>query len=64
MFLIVVDNTAPTPPREQDGEFLSSRHEGLGIGTQSVKDITARYGGVARFQWENGIFYAAVMLNP
>jgi len=62
--IIVVDNTAPTPPKERDGEFLSSHHEGLGIGTQSVKDITARCGGVAKFKWEKGIFYAAVMLNP
>ncbi len=62
--IIVVDNTAPSPPKARDGEFLSSRHEGLGIGTQSVKDIAARYGGVAELKWENGIFYAAVMLNP
>jgi len=62
--IIVVDNTAPTPPRERDGEFLSSHHDGLGIGTQSVRDIAARCGGVAKFKWEKGIFYAAVMLNP
>ncbi len=62
--IIVVDNTAPTPPEKRDGEFLSSRHEGLGIGTQSAKDIAARYGGVAKFRWEDGIFYAAVMLDP
>jgi len=62
--IIVVDNTAPTPPREQDGEFLSSHHDGLGIGTQSVRDIAARCGGVAKFKWEKGIFYSAVMLNP
>ncbi len=62
--IIVVDNTAPTPPRERDGEFLSSRRKGLGTGTRSVKDIAARYGGVARLEWKNGIFYAAVMLNP
>ncbi len=61
---IEVDNAAPAPPRERDGEFLSSRHEGLGIGTQSVKNIAARYGGVAELKWENGVFYAAVMLNP
>jgi len=59
-----VDNTAPTLPKEQDGEFVSSRHGGLGIGTQSVKDIAARYGGVARLKWEKGIFYATVLLNP
>ncbi len=62
--IIVVDNTAPTPPKERDGKFLSSRHEGLGIGTQSVRDIATRYDGIAELKWENGIFYAAVMLNP
>jgi len=61
---VIVDNTAPTPPRERDGEFLSSRHKGAGIGTQSVRAIAARYGGVAELKWEKGIFYAAVMLNP
>jgi len=57
-------DTAPLPPKERDGEYESSRHEGLGIGTRSVKAITARYGGVAELKWERGIFYAAVMLNP
>jgi len=62
--IIVVDNTAPAPPKERDGKFLSSRHKGMGIGTQSVRDIAARYDGIAELKWENGIFYAAVMLNP
>ncbi len=62
--IIVVDNTAPMPPKERDGKFLSSHHKGLGIGTQSVKDIATRYDGIAELKWENGIFYAAVMLNP
>ncbi len=62
--IIVVDNTAPVPPQERSGKFLSSRHGGAGIGTQSVKDIAARYGGVAKFKWEDGTFYAAVMLDP
>ncbi len=62
--VIVVDNTAPTPPKERDGKFLSSRHKGLGIGTQSVRDIATRYDGIAELKWENGIFYAAVLLNP
>ncbi len=62
--IIVVDNTAPTPPREQNGALLSSRHEGIGIGTQSVKDIARRYGGVAKFKWADGVFYASVLLDP
>ncbi len=62
--VIVVDNTAPAPPKERDGKLLSSRHKGPGIGTQSVRDIAARYDGITELKWENGIFYAAVMLNP
>lgn len=61
---IIVDNAAPAPPREQEGVFLSSKHEGLGMGTQSVKAIAARYGGVAEFKWEDGVFYGSVLLNP
>ncbi len=61
---IIIDNAAPTPPKERDGKFLSSRHKGFGIGTQSVKDITARFVGVTELRWENGVFYASVMLNP
>ncbi len=62
--IIVVDNAAPTPPKQRDGRFLSSRHKGLGIGTQSVRDIAARYGGVAELKWEEGVFYAAALLSP
>ncbi len=32
--------------------------------TSRLSDIAARYGGVAKFKWEDGIFYAAVMLDP
>lgn len=64
MLLITVDNTSPCPP-EMDGEqFRSSKHEGFGMGTMSVRLITERYHGDARFEWKDGVFYASVMLNP
>lgn len=64
MLSLTVDNTSPTPPAEEGGGLRSSKHPGLGIGTQSVRDIAARYHGDARFSWRDGVFYASVMLNP
>lgn len=64
-FALVVDNSAPSPPQRQpDGRFLSTKHAGYGIGTQSVVYISSRYNGTAQFQWENGVFYASVFFDP
>lgn len=64
MLAITVDNPCPAPPALTDGRFLSSKHEGFGNGTESVRSIAERYHGDARFEWRNGMFYASVMLNP
>ena len=61
---LIVDNTAPVPPKATDASFFSSKHEGLGIGTQSVKYLAEHYNGKSDFQWENGFFHASVFLNP
>lgn len=64
MLSLTVDNTSPLPP-DMDGEQIhSSKHEGFGMGTLSVRMIAERYNGDARFEWKDGIFYASVMLNP
>lgn len=60
---LVVDNTAPTAPQQQDRVFFSTKHPGPGVGTQSFKSIAAQYQGIADFHWENGIFYASVALE-
>lgn len=62
---LIVDNTSPVSPKlQEDGSFLSTKHSGSGIGTQSVKGVAARYNGTADFRWESGMFYASVLLNP
>ena len=33
-------------------------------GTESVRLIAQRYGGDAKFHWDDGVFYASVILNP
>lgn len=62
-FILTVDNTSLCPPNAEEGKFLSSKHEGFGIGTESVRNITEKYHGDARFVWKEGMFYASVMLN-
>ncbi len=61
--ILTVDNGPAKPPVEVHGNYQSSRHDGMGIGTASVKNIAAHYNGTARFQWTDGIFYASVLLT-
>lgn len=61
---IAVDNTCSRKPIWDDGELVSTKHVGHGVGTVSIRYIAHRYDGDARFEWRDGIFYASVMLNP
>lgn len=60
---ITVDNTCPVPLAEQDGRLLSTRHEGYGVGTQSVRSVAEKHHGSARFEWVGGEFFASVLLQ-
>ncbi len=61
---ITVDNTyAGTLKHTEDGNITSTKHKGPGLGTQSVKSIVQKYGGVCRFETENGMFYASILCN-
>ena len=64
MILIRVENTYDHEIRQKDGDFISSKTSGPGIGTSSVRHLTEEYHGVCKFTWENGIFAASVLLNP
>lgn len=63
MLSIAIDNSSRAPV-ERDGRLLSTRHDGPGTGTESVRLIAQQYGGDARFHWQDGVFYASVVLNP
>ena len=41
----------------------NGKHSGQGIGTASISEIAARYGGLADFQDHNGIFKAEIFLR-
>lgn len=61
---ITIDNTfTGTLRRTTDNEFLSTKHKGLGLGTQSVKSIAEQYGGICRFEVKDDMFCASVMCN-
>ena len=61
--LILVDNTCVTPVMFANGMPLSSKKEGGGIGTASVSEIAARYGGTVQFEQNSEVFYASVLLQ-
>lgn len=61
---ITIDNTFTGTLRcTTDNEFLSTKHKGLGLGTQSVKSIAEQYGCICRFEVKDGMFCASVMCN-
>lgn len=61
--ILTVDNTCTEAPKTKDERFLSSRHEGYGLGTASVRAIAQKNNGSADFRYEEGMFYASVILN-
>lgn len=59
---ITVDNTYKGKLRQtDDGYLISTKHRGIGLGTQSVKGIAEQYNGVCRFETYNGMFCASVL---
>ena len=44
--------------------IIDPKHRGEGIGTSSIRQIALQYRGKADFNWQDGVFRAAVFLNP
>ena len=63
-FFLTVENTYGTEPKQdKDGHFKSTKHAGNGIGTESVREIAARYNGSVTYNVQDGLFNAEVVLN-
>ena len=63
--LISVENPWPYPVAfGPDGLPESPKREGHGLGLQSVKRVTEKYGGLFRCQWEEGRFLFRTVLMP
>lgn len=58
---ITVDNTFTGALKYAGGDKLcSTKHNGIGLGTVSAKNIAAQHGGLCRFETKDGMFYASV----
>ncbi|MCM1227220.1 MAG: ATP-binding protein [Clostridium sp.] len=47
----------------KEGQYLSTKRNGSGIGLQSMKIIAEKYHGIARFSHSNDEFYGDIMLH-
>ena len=63
VILLTVENTYDGTINEKDGIFQSSKHFGIGIGTQSIRHMAEKNGGYCRFTYNNGVFCANIMLR-
>lgn len=60
--VFTVDNSCEQEPVWKDGRLLSSKREGFGTGTRTIQRAAERCGGMANFTYEDGVFYASVLL--
>ncbi|HHT23904.1 MAG TPA: GHKL domain-containing protein [Clostridiaceae bacterium] len=60
---IAVDNSFEGDLHQEDGDFLSSKREGKGIGLASVSAVARKYNGDTEFREGNGIFQASVYVK-
>lgn len=60
---ITMDNSFDGMCRQQGKEYLSRKHEGMGIGLASIIRIADKNGGNATFEQEGSIFRSSVILR-
>lgn len=60
-FCLLIKNTYVTPVRCKGERFLSARHGGYGVGTQSARTVAENYGGDCVFEYKDGVFSVSVL---
>lgn len=63
MIAIKIYNSYDGNIKRKDNVFLSSKHAGMGVGTQSVANMAAKYNGVLNFEHEGTVFKVSVLLS-
>lgn len=62
--LFTVDNTYEGKIiLDKNGNYLSSKHSGSGVGIESIKQIASKYDGIFQINQEKGVFCLSLMLN-
>ena len=59
---LAADNTFSGEIRMREGLFLSTKHEGLGLGISSVRSIVSQYGGLSDFEAAGGFFHVSLLI--
>jgi len=60
---LAVDNSFTGKLQKRNGALLSSKRQGEGTGTSSIKAVAGKYGGDARFEDKDGVFQASVYMQ-
>lgn len=60
---ITMDNSFDGECHKQGDEFLSRKHEGVGIGLASIRRVAGKNGGEARFEQSGKVFSSTVVLR-
>ncbi len=62
--VLTIDNPyAGEPKQNKNGEYLSSKHAGTGLGIESARQIALHYNGTFLIEQKNGMFFVSVLLN-
>ena len=62
-FMLQMDNTFSSEIKRKGDNLYSTKHEGFGIGTTSVKAIADKYDGFTSFENTDHIFTASITLQ-
>ena len=65
ILVILTENSYEgTIRRTKDGTFLSSKAENRkGIGISSITHVIEKYSGISRFEYQEPVFKASLLLN-
>ncbi len=63
VFFKIVNTFTGKAKKTPDGLYLSSKHEGRGIGLRSVQGIVDDYNGILKISQEDGLFTVSVLVQ-
>jgi len=63
LLVIAIDNSFNGEFKNDDDKFISTKHEGLGIGTISVKAVAQKYDGTVEYSVKDEEFQVSIMLR-
>lgn len=63
LFIAIDNSFSGSLKRNAEGDFLSTKQQGSGLGLVSVRRIAERYGGMMEIETKDGLFCVSVMLT-